>query len=84
MGEIFKVLNLVLKFDLRNNINGGTYSLIQATYLKLRQNDGVPLTQNDHIAARRLLRAFSIMCVVYVLESCSSVDSYVGPAQSTH
>ena len=41
MGEIFKVLNLVLKFALRNNIKGDTYSWIQATYLKLRQNDGV-------------------------------------------
>jgi hypothetical protein len=43
-GEICKVLNFVLKFDLRDNINGGTYSLVQAAYLlKLRR---VALTQD--------------------------------------
>ena len=36
MEEIFKILNLVLKFDLRDNPNGGTYGLVQATYLKQR------------------------------------------------
>ena len=30
MQEIFKILNLALKFDLRDNPNGGTYSLIYA------------------------------------------------------
>ena len=37
MEEMFKIINLVLKFDLRDNPNDGTYySLIQATYLKQR------------------------------------------------
>ena len=44
MQEIFKILNLVLKFDLRDNPNGDTYSLIYAAYLKQRENDGIPLT----------------------------------------
>ena len=46
MKEIFKILNLVLKFDLRDNPNGDgeTYSLIQAAYLKQRQKDGITLT----------------------------------------
>ena len=42
--EIFKILNLVLKFDLRDDPNGGTYSLIYAAYLKQRENDEIPLT----------------------------------------
>ena len=33
------------------------------------------MPQDDHIAARRLLRAFPIMCVVSFLENCGSVDS---------
>jgi hypothetical protein len=35
MKEIRKVLNLVLKIDLQDNPNGGTYSLVQAAYLRL-------------------------------------------------
>jgi hypothetical protein len=62
---------------LRDNPNGGTYSLLYAAYLKMIQNNGVPLTQDDHIFARRLSRGFPIMCVVSFLKSCSSVDSYV-------
>ena len=42
--EIFKILNLVLRFDLRDDPNGGTYSLIYAAYLKQRENDEIPLT----------------------------------------
>ena len=42
--EIFKILNLVLKFDLRDDPNGGTYILIYASYLKQRENDEIPLT----------------------------------------
>ena len=34
------------------------------------------MTQDDEIAARRLSRAFPIMCVVSFLEGCSSVDFY--------
>ena len=75
MEEIFKILNLVLKFDLRDN-NGGTYSLIQDAYLKQKRNDGIPFTQDDEIAARRLSMAFPIMCVVLFLESCSLVIFY--------
>ena len=36
MEEIFKIVNLVLKFDLRDDPNGGTYSLLKAAYLKLK------------------------------------------------
>jgi len=36
--------------------------------------NGTPLTEGDHIAARRLSRAFPIMCVMSFLESCSPVD----------
>ena len=61
---MFKILNLVLRFDLRDNTNGGAYSLVQAVYLKQRQNDGVSLTQDDEIGARRLSQAFPIMYVV--------------------
>tara|TARA_B110001452_G_scaffold263899_1_gene266045 strand:+ start:719 stop:988 length:270 start_codon:yes stop_codon:yes gene_type:complete len=64
MEKIFKIINPVLKFDLRDNLNGGTYSLVQAAYLKQRQNDGISLTQDDEIAARRLSRAFPIICAV--------------------
>ena len=64
MEKIFKIINPVLKFDLRDNLNGGTYSLVQAAYLKQGQNDGISLTQDDEIAARRLSRAFPIICVV--------------------
>ena len=45
--------------------------------LKQRQKDGITLTPDDEIAARRLSRAFPIMCVVSFLEGCSSVDFYV-------
>ncbi len=34
MQEIFEILNLALKFDIRDNPNGGTYSLVYAAYLK--------------------------------------------------
>ena len=71
MGQVYKILNLVLKFDLRDNPNGGTYSLLEVAYLKLRQDDGIPLTDDDNIAARRLSRVFPIMCVMSFLESCS-------------
>ena len=37
MGEIFEIINLVLNFDLRDNPNGGTYSLVQAAYLKFKK-----------------------------------------------
>ena len=47
MEKIFKIINPVLKFDLRDNLNGGTYSLVQAAYLKQRQKDRIPLTQGD-------------------------------------
>ena len=30
MREIFKIIDLVQKFDLRDNSNGGTYRLVQA------------------------------------------------------
>ena len=33
MGQLYKILNLVLKFDLRDNPNGGTYSLLEVAYL---------------------------------------------------
>ena len=68
MEEIFKILNLVLKFDLRDgDPSGGTYSLLEASYLKLKQDDGIPLTEDDCIAARRLSRMFPIMCVIKFL-----------------
>ena len=44
MEEIFKILNLVLKFDLRDDPSGGTYSWLETAYLKLKQDDGIPLT----------------------------------------
>ena len=75
--EIFKILNLVLKFDLRDDPNGGTYILIYASYLKQRENDGIPLTQEEQISARRFSRSFPIMCVVSFLDKWSSVDFYV-------
>ena len=43
----------------------------------MRQNQGVSLTQDYHIAAGHLSRTFPIMCVVSFLENCSLVDSYV-------
>ena len=55
MGQLFKIINLVLKFDLRDDPSGGTYSLLGATYLKVKAgHDGIPLTEDDHVAARRL------------------------------
>ena len=44
--------------------------------MKLIQDDGNPLTEGDHIAARRLSRSFPIMCVMSFLENCSSMDFY--------
>ena len=73
MGQVYKILNLVLKFDFRDNPNGGTYSLLEVAYLKLRQDDGISLTEGDHISARRLSRAFPIVCVMSFLDS---VDFY--------
>ena len=64
MGPFYKILNLVFKFDLRDNPNGGTYSLLEAAYLKLIQDDGTPLTESDHISARRLSRSFPIVCII--------------------
>jgi hypothetical protein len=34
MKLVYEFLNLVREFDLRDNPNGGTCSLVQATYLK--------------------------------------------------
>tara|TARA_B100000795_G_scaffold207539_1_gene161022 strand:+ start:2617 stop:3183 length:567 start_codon:yes stop_codon:yes gene_type:complete len=65
----YKILDLVFKFDLRDNPNGGTYSLLEAAYLKLIQENGTPLTEGDHISARRLSRAFPIVCVMSFLDS---------------
>ena len=33
MGQLYKIINFVLKFDLRDDPNGGTYSLLEAAYL---------------------------------------------------
>ena len=66
-----------MKFDLRDDPNGGTYILIYASYLKQRENDGIPLTQEEQISARRFSRSFPIMCVVSFLDKWSSVDFYV-------
>ena len=44
--------------------------------MKLIQDNGTPLTEGDHISARRLSRALLIVCVMSFLESCSSVDFY--------
>ena len=65
-----------MKFDLRDDPNGGTYILIWASYLKQRENDGIPLTQEEQISARRFSRSFPIMCVVSFLDKLSSVDFY--------
>lgn len=46
MEQLYKIINLVLKFDLRDDPSGGTYSLLGATYLKLKQDDGIPLTED--------------------------------------
>jgi len=73
MEQFYKILDLVFKFDLRDNPNGGTYSLLEAYYLKIIQDDGTPLTEGDHIYARRLSRAFPIVCVMSFLDS---VDVY--------
>ena len=69
MGPFYKILNLVFKFDLRDNPNSGTYSLLEAAYLKLIQDDGTPLTESDHISARRLSRSFPIVCIMSFLDS---------------
>ena len=73
MGNFYKILNLVFKFDLRDNPNGGTYSLLEAAYLKLIQNKGIPLTEDNYISAIRLSRMFPIFCVMSFLDS---VDFY--------
>ena len=39
MEPFYKILDLVFKFDLRDNPNGGTYSLLEAGYLKLIQDN---------------------------------------------
>ena len=77
MRQLYKILNLVLRFGLRDNPNGGTYSLLEAAYLKLKQDEVITLTENDRIAARRLSRMFPIMCVMSFLESCSPADFYL-------
>jgi hypothetical protein len=59
MEEIFKILNLVLKFDVQNNPVDGTVRYMQP--VKKRRNGGVPLTQKDRIAARLLSRAFPLI-----------------------
>jgi len=69
MEPFYKVLDLVFKFDLRDNPNGGTYSLLEAAYLKLKQENGTPLTEGDYISARRLSRVFPIVCVMSFLDS---------------
>ena len=79
MDEIFKIINLALKFDSRDSPYDGTkYSLIQAGYLtqRKRENGSVPLTLEDQIMAKRLSRSFRIMCIAYFLEDCSSVPFY--------
>ena len=73
MEPFYKILDLVFKFDLQDNLNGGTYSLLEAAYLKLVQDNGTPLTEGDYIYARRLSRAFPIVCVMSFLDS---VDFY--------
>ena len=60
MEQFYKILNLVFKFDLRDNPNGGTYRLLVVGYLKLIQEDRTPLTEGGHIDARRLSRSFPI------------------------
>ena len=56
MGQFYKILSVVFRFDLRDNPNGGAYSLLEVTYLTLIQDDITPLAEGDHIAARRIIR----------------------------
>jgi|TARA_B100000475_G_scaffold96273_1_gene69797 hypothetical protein len=44
MEQLYKIINFVLKFDLRDDPSGGTYSWLETAYLKLKQDDGIPLT----------------------------------------
>lgn len=63
---IYEVLTLVRNFDLRNDLNSGSYSLLQAAKLKLmkqKTSEGA-LIQKDHIATRRAPRSFPILCMV--------------------
>jgi len=76
MQEIFEIINLALKFDIPDNPNGGSYSLVYAAYLKQGENNGIPPTQEEEIASRRLSRLFLIMCVVFFLDNLSSIDFY--------
>lgn len=69
MESFYKILDLVFKFDLWDNPSGGTYSLLEVAYLKLIQDNGTPLTEGDHISARRFSRAFPIVCVMSFLDS---------------
>jgi hypothetical protein len=73
MENFYKIINIVFKFDLRDNPNGGTYSLLEVAYLKLIQDKGIPLTEDNNISARRLSRMFPIFCVMSFLDS---VDFY--------
>ena len=63
MKLVYEFLNLVREFDLRDNPNGGTCSLVQATYLKTVLGSRVSITREDHISARRLSLRGSLSCV---------------------
>jgi hypothetical protein len=67
MVAIYEVLTLCQDFDLRDNLNGGSYSLIQAAYLTKQETGQEYVTQKDHVAAGRLvhgrpLRKFRCGC----------------------
>ena len=59
MQEIFEILNLALKFDIRDNPNDGTYSLVYAAYLKQRENNGIPSTQGEKNFCKTSLKGVS-------------------------
>ena len=76
MEQFYKILNLVFKFDLWDNPNGGTYSLLEVAYLKLTKDDGTPLTENAH-CCETSFTGISYY-VWFLFWSCSSVDFYAG------
>lgn len=63
MRQLYKILNLVFKFDLRDNPNGGIYSLLEVAYLKLIQDDGTPLTEGVVTLLRDVFHGHFLLCV---------------------
>jgi hypothetical protein len=61
---ISEVLKISIGQDLRDHSNGGSYILLQASYIKMNKDKKIGINE-----AERFYLAFPIFCIISLLEN---------------